>query len=57
MHDIYIWLTSKELNGWNNQKPSWNFNKYLLDESGQLIKYFNASVNPLAKELVDLVKN
>jgi len=57
MHDIYVWLTNKELNGWNDQKPSWNFNKYLLDEQGQLIKYFNASVKPLSTELVDLIKN
>lgn len=57
MHDIYIWLTNKELNGWNDQKPSWNFNKYLLNEKGELLQHFNAAVKPLDSQLVDLIKN
>ena len=57
MHDIYVWLTNKDLNGWNSQKPSWNFNKYLLDEKGQLIKHFNAAVKPQDSQLVDLIKD
>ncbi len=31
-HPVYRWLTKKEENGWNEQPPSWNFSKYLLDE-------------------------
>ena len=34
---IYQWLTSKELNGKMDSEVSWNFQKYLIDENGQLV--------------------
>jgi len=46
-HPVYSWLTHKEKNGWNNQGPSWNFSKYLVDEQGKLLYYFDPSVSPL----------
>tara|TARA_B100000945_G_scaffold320668_1_gene331506 strand:+ start:4634 stop:5146 length:513 start_codon:yes stop_codon:yes gene_type:complete len=45
-HPLYKWLSNKELNGWNNQSPSWNFYKYLIDEKGNLIKYFKSDIDP-----------
>ena len=32
-HPIYTWLSNKLLNGWNDQAPSWNFCKYLINEN------------------------
>ena len=52
---LYKWLSTKELNGWNNEGPSWNFGKYLVDEQGKLLKYFPSRVNPTSKEIVDLL--
>ena len=46
-HPIYDWLSKGKLNGWNDDSPSWNFNKYLLDEKGNLIEYFGAEIEPL----------
>ena len=46
-HPIYIWLSNKNLNGWNNDAPSWNFCKYLIDEDGKLIEMFSSKVKPL----------
>ena len=46
-HPIYDWLSDGKLNGWNDDSPSWNFNKYLLDEKGNLIEYFGAEIEPL----------
>ncbi|MEZ5058215.1 MAG: glutathione peroxidase [Saprospiraceae bacterium] len=46
-HPIYKWLTSKDLNGKDNYKISWNFNKFLLDEEGQLIEYYGSKVKPM----------
>ena len=46
-HPIYTWLSNKTLNGWNDQAPSWNFYKYLIDENGKLIEYYSAKINPL----------
>jgi glutathione peroxidase len=34
---IYQWLTSKELNGKMDSEVTWNFQKYLIDENGQLV--------------------
>ena len=46
-HPIYDWLSDSKLNGWNDENPSWNFNKYLLDEKGNLIEWFGANLEPL----------
>ena len=34
---IYEWLTKKELNGVADTKIQWNFQKFLIDENGQLL--------------------
>ena len=45
-HPIYKWLSDSNLNGWNDDVPSWNFCKYLVDEKGMLLKYFNMRTAP-----------
>ena len=52
-HPLYSWLTDPAQNGWNSQAPGWNFCKYLINEKGELIKYFGSSVNPLSKEIAE----
>jgi glutathione peroxidase len=54
--DLYKWLSDKSLNGWNDQAPKWNFNKYLIDENGQLVKYFASNVNPMSEEIISSLK-
>ncbi len=56
MAPIYKWLTSKDLNGWNDQQPKWNFNKYLIDEDGNLVKYYSSAVKPMSNEIVAELK-
>ena len=51
--ELYNWLSSKELNGWNEKAPNWNFCKYLVDEDGQLQKFYGSAISPLADEILD----
>jgi len=36
-HPIYSWLTSKEKNGKLDSNVKWNFQKYLINEKGELV--------------------
>ncbi len=56
-HPLYEWLSNKEANGWNSATPSWNFNKYLIDEEGKLIKFFGSSVKPFDDELIQAIES
>ncbi|MDF2438189.1 MAG: glutathione peroxidase [Bacteroidota bacterium] len=49
---VYHWLTHKEQNGWNDEKPNWNFCKYLVNEKGELTKFYTSAVSPLSEELL-----
>ena len=51
-HPIYDWLTDSRLNGWNDQEPTWNFCKYLVNEEGQLLKFYKSGVKPLSDQLI-----
>jgi glutathione peroxidase len=44
---VYQWLTKPEQNGWNSQRPEWNFSKYLISPQGQLLHYFPPAVDPM----------
>lgn len=57
MHPIYKWLTQKELNGYADSKVKWNFQKYLIDEKGDLIGVFSSSVKPFDDELIKAIEN
>ena len=50
-HPIYEWLTSKELNGKDNTKVKWNFQKYLVDENGNYIDFWYSLTKPESKKI------
>jgi glutathione peroxidase len=52
---IFEWLSNPSKNGWNNQEPVWNFSKYLLSETGELLGYFGPAISPNDKRLMDLI--
>ena len=54
---VYAWLTKKELNGWNDKAPVWNFSKYLINEEGILTHYFDPAVSPLDQEMQDAINS
>ena len=55
-NNVFKWLSGKDQNGWNDQQPSWNFSKYLINEQGVLTYYFAPSVSPLSQEVVQAIQ-
>lgn len=56
MHPLYKWLTSKDLNGYADSSVSWNFQKYLVDEAGRLVKVLSPRTDPFDKEIIEWLK-
>lgn len=52
MHPFYKFLSTKELNGVTDEKPTWNFCKYLIDENGKVMKFYSSKVTPMSNELL-----
>lgn len=55
-HPLYQWLSQKAQNGWNDQSPDWNFAKYLVNEKGELVKFFPARTLPMSNEVLEAIK-
>ncbi len=56
MAAIYQWLTNKDYNNFQNTSVGWNFQKYLIDEKGNLVAMFPSKVKPLSDEIVNAIK-
>ena len=52
MHPVYQWLTQESENGLMDSKISWNFQKYLIDEEGNLVKMFSPRTKPGDEEII-----
>ena len=50
-HLLYKWLTNKILNGKKSSNVKWNFQKYLVDQEGNLIDYYFSLTNPLSSKI------
>lgn len=46
MAPIYHWLTQKEHNHSQDSEVKWNFQKYLINEKGELVEVFGSGVKP-----------
>lgn len=56
MAPIYRWLTNKEYNGYKNSSVKWNFQKYLIDEQGQLVAVFPPATSPRSPEVIAAIE-
>lgn len=56
MHPLYQWLTQKELNGVEESTVQWNFQKYLIDENGNLVKVIPPRTLPNDPEIVEWIR-
>ncbi len=52
MHPLYKWLTTKELNGVMDSDVKWNFQKYLIDEKGNLVDVIYSSEKPNSDKVI-----
>lgn len=56
MHEIYQFLTQKSKNGFADSAVEWNFQKYLMDENGQLVNVISPRTLPNDKEIISWIE-
>jgi glutathione peroxidase len=54
-HELYKFLTSKKLNGVEDSEVQWNFQKYLIDEEGMLVKVISPRTLPNDASVVEWI--
>ena len=52
-HALYAWL---EKNAPNGETPNWNFCKYLVDENGKVVAFYNSKVKPMGEEVLAAIQ-
>jgi glutathione peroxidase len=56
MHPVYQFLTSKDKNGLEDNEVQWNFQKYLLNENGELEKVISPRTQPDDKSIIEWIE-
>lgn len=56
MNEVYKFLTQKSLNGYENTEVKWNFQKYLINEKGELVKVYYSKTKPTDPEIINWIK-
>jgi glutathione peroxidase len=56
MNPLYKFLTTKSLNKLEDNDVKWNFQKYLIDEKGNLVKVINPSTSPTDKDIIKWIE-
>jgi glutathione peroxidase len=57
MDPLYKWLTSKDLNGVKDSQVSWNFQKYMIDETGHLVDFVAPRDKPYSEKIITWLNN
>ena len=57
MNEIYQFLTQKSKNGLQDSDVEWNFQKYLINEKGELVKVLSPRVLPTDQEIIDWINS
>ena len=56
MHPVYKFLTQKTKNGLEDSEVQWNFQKYLINENGELAKVVSPRVLPTDAEITNWIE-
>jgi glutathione peroxidase len=54
-HPLYQWLTKKEENGVMDSEVRWNFQKYLINEKGEVVESLGSKVNPMDEKITNWI--
>jgi glutathione peroxidase len=57
MSEVYQFLTQKSKNGLQDSSVEWNFQKYLINENGELVKVLSPRVLPTDQEIIDWINS
>lgn len=57
MAPIYQFLTQKSKNGLQDSEVEWNFQKYLIDENGHLVKVVKPETLPSDESVISWIKS
>ena len=52
---VYKWLTEKEENGVMDAPVKWNFQKFMIDEDGNLVEMVPTKESPLSDKIVNWI--
>jgi glutathione peroxidase len=52
---VYQWLTKKEKNGKMDSEVKWNFQKYMIDEKGNLVDVAYSKEKPMDDKIVNWI--
>lgn len=55
IHAVYQWLTQKAKNGKMDSSVKWNFQKYMIDEKGNLVDVAYSGDKPMGDKIVNWV--
>ena len=56
IHPMYQFLTQKSRNGFEDSEVAWNFQKYLIDENGHLVKVISPKTLPTDESIINWIK-
>ncbi len=56
MHPVYKFLTTEAKNGLSDNKVEWNFQKYLINEQGELEKVISPRIEPDNSEITEWIE-
>lgn len=56
MHPVYQFLTQKAKNGLEDSEVQWNFQKYLINENGELAKVVSPRTLPTDAEIINWIE-
>jgi glutathione peroxidase len=56
IHPVYQWLTKKSENGKSDYSVRWNFEKFIIDENGNLIDNFASMTSPMSDKITSWIE-